>query len=134
MTNFNEFIKAVAGHQNNDDFLSEFAEAELYFSIVSEHQGLTDGPLTTSLETALKIRAVNLEGMKMALFFTIKTDRRLSMPFGGMKLSNAVKMVLKMSDIDGMLVQSDTEAWIAAENKALENAVGRNFDLPKRSN
>jgi hypothetical protein len=133
MTNFNEFIKEVAGRENNEDFLSDFAETELYFSIVSEHKNIPVGPLTTNLETSIKIRAVNLEGLKMALFFTSKGDSRLSSPFGGIKLTNAVKMVLKMPDIDGMLVQSDAEAWIAAENKALENAVGKYSHLPKRS-
>jgi len=59
----------------------------------------------------------------MLIFYTKKSDHRLSKKFGGMPLNRALKMVQEMNDVDGLLLQSDEDAWFAADKQAVNNVL-----------
>jgi len=120
----NEYIIAV-GDGNQDDgenFLRDFGSTEVFFSIGADGVQLEDGPTTASSDILLRISFANLNGQRLALFFTSMQDIRLSERFAGMSLIRAIEMVCKLADdFDGMLIQSDQSAWIAFHQEALSN-------------
>jgi hypothetical protein len=62
---------------------------------------------------------------RMALFYTTKSDARLSQRFGGLPLIKAAEMVCDLPEIKGMCVQSDSDAWFAADIQTLKHVVGQ---------
>lgn len=120
----NEYIIAV-GDGNQDDgenFLRDFSNTEVFFSIDAYGIQLEDGPITASSDVPMRIPFANLNGQRLALFFTSKQDIRLRERFAGMSFIRAIEMVCKLADdIDGMLIQSDQSAWIAFHQEALSN-------------
>ncbi|GAB7025022.1 hypothetical protein [Geotalea toluenoxydans] len=114
----NECIIECVKHRWDNSYFEKFMETEVFFSIVQPNQPLQAGPLIT---TNLKIRlsTAKLDVGCMALFYTSKLDTRLSQHYGGMPLLRAIEMVCNMDGVDGMLIQSDGEAWVVANKDAL---------------
>jgi hypothetical protein len=65
------------------------------------------------------MRFANLNGEQFALFFTSRQDARLSGRIGGVSLEAAINIVLENSHVQGMLLQSNTEAWMAFRSEGL---------------
>ena len=114
----NEYIIANAGKINDASCLSRFDASEVYFSFDSSDD-LKGGPLDVSANIALKIRTANINIGYMALFYTSKNDSRLSNRFAGMPLIRAIEMVCNMPEVDGILIQSDGDAWFAVPKDTL---------------
>jgi hypothetical protein len=131
MTTLNEYIVQNAGRGSGDEFLRKFCATEVFFSIQTPAENLKNGPLLTSPDVELQMQTAQIEIGRIALFYTTKNDARLSQRIGGLPLIKAAEMVANMSGIDGMLVQSDGDAWFVADKKALKHVVGqvRSFDF-----
>lgn len=119
----NRYIIENAGKVEDSSFLHKFEQTELFFTILESNKPLPNGPMRASENTSLKIQTADLDIGKMVIFYTKKTDHRLSKKFGGMPLNRALKMVIKMDDVDGLLLQSDEEAWFAADKQAVNNVL-----------
>lgn len=116
----NEYVRLNADRPANSvDFLTAYANDEVFFSIDASQQ-LARGSLVTSQTDELKIRTAKLPDGEMALFYTSKSDDRLTEPFGGMPLHRAAEMVLGLPVLSGILVQSDGSAWLAVRKEALQ--------------
>ncbi len=59
----------------------------------------------------------------MAIFYTSKADSRLTHKFAGMPLKRALKMIDELSDVDGLLIQSDQEAWFAIDKQGIKKTL-----------
>ncbi|MBK8893322.1 MAG: hypothetical protein IPN64_04480 [Propionivibrio sp.] len=125
MTTLNDYIIQNAEHGDGDEFLRKFGATEVFFSIQSPDESLKDGPLLTSPDVDLKIQTAQLEIGRVAVFYTTKSDARLFQRFGGLPLIKAAEMVSNLQEIDGMLIQSDRDAWFIADKLALKHVVGR---------
>ncbi len=125
MTTLNDYIIQNAGRGDGDEFLQKFGATEVFFSIESADQNLKDGPLLTSPDVDLKMQTAQLEIGRVAVFYTTKSDARLLQRFGGLPLIKAAEMVSNISEIEGMLIQSDSDAWFVADKQALKHVVGR---------
>lgn len=59
----------------------------------------------------------------MVIFYTTKADSRLTHKFAGMPLKCALKMIDELSDVDGLLIQSDQEAWFAIDKRGIKKTL-----------
>ncbi|MBI5656094.1 MAG: hypothetical protein HZC44_04415, partial [Geobacter sp.] len=116
----NTYIIENASKDMNSSFLQKFADVEIYFSIMESNKPLNNGPVQASGDFQLRLQTANLNIGRMAIFYTTKTDSRLTQKFAGMPLKRALKMVDELSDIDGILIQSDQEAWFAIDKRAIK--------------
>lgn len=125
MTTLNDYIIQNTGRGDGNEFLRKFGATEVFFSIESPAEKLKDGPLLTLPDADLKIQTAQLEIGHVAVFYTTKSDARLLQRFGGLPLIKAAEMVSNLSEIQGMLIQSDSDAWFVADKKALKHVVGQ---------
>jgi hypothetical protein len=132
MMTLNGYIVQNAGSENDPEFLRRFAATEVFFSIDVPSADLKDGPLTNSPGFALQMQSTQLDIGRMGLFYTTKSDPRLSHRFAGLPLIKAAEMISEMAEVEGMLIQSDGSAWFAADKQILKKIIGqvrsRNFD------
>jgi hypothetical protein len=127
----NEYIIQNAGHGTDGEFLRRFCSTEVFFSIEAPSEHLKDGPLTASPDVALQMQTARSEIGHMVLFYTSKEDARLSKRLGGLPLIKAAEMVCDLQGVEGILIQSDGDAWFAADKQALRNVIGqvRTYDF-----
>lgn len=121
----NDYIIQNAGRGGGGEFLKEFGSTEIFFSIETSSEQLKDGPLVDSPDVELQIQTAKLEIGPMALFYASKDDPRLAKRFGGIPLLRAAVLVCSMQDVKGMLIQSDRDAWFAADVQALKSVLGQ---------
>lgn len=117
----NEYIKENAGRAGSDSFLREFSSTELFFCIEAPRADLADGPLEASEGAEVRLQIAQLDSGRMALFYASRKDGRLSERFAGIPLIGAAEMICDRSDLDGILIQSDSDAWFVARKEALRN-------------
>jgi hypothetical protein len=120
----NEYIIANADRGGDEGFLRQFGSTELFFSIDVPNDQLKDGPLTMSSNVELNLQLAKLDIGRMALFYASKQDTRLSKRFAGIPLIRAAEIVCNARDLDGMLIQSDGDAWFVAKKDTLRNITG----------
>lgn len=121
----NEYIIANAHQGGDEGFLREFCSTELFFCIDAPGDQLKDGKLAASHDVEIRLQVAKLDIGRMALFYASKRDTRLSQRFAGMPLARAAEMVCGMPEVDGMLIQSDSDAWFVARKDVLRNALGQ---------
>ncbi|MES2534840.1 MAG: hypothetical protein V4632_03115 [Pseudomonadota bacterium] len=121
----NEYIIQNAGRGNDDEFLRRFGLTEVFFAIDTPSENLKDGPLAESPDVALQMQTARLEIGNMALFYTTRNDVRLSQRFGGLPLIKAAEMICDLPGVEGMLIQSDGDAWFAADKQTLKHVLGQ---------
>lgn len=115
----NEYIKKNANNpSNNFSFLSKYAESEVFLDILTELP-LKDGEFIAADEN-IRMTTTKMFSGNMAVFYANKNDRRLTIPFGGMLLHDAIKMVLSSSIFDGICIRSDHTAWLAVRKEVLK--------------
>jgi hypothetical protein len=119
----NRYLIENAGKVQDSSFLQEFDQTEVFFTILESNKPLPNGPMRASEDTSLRIQTADLDIGKMVIFYTNKSDHRLSKKFGGMPLNRALKMVQEMRDVDGILLQSDEDAWFSADKQAINNVI-----------
>jgi hypothetical protein len=119
----NRYLIENAGKVQDSSFLQEFDQTEVFFTILESNKPLPNGPMRASEDTSLRIQTADLDIGKMVIFYTNKSDHRLSKKFGGIPLYRALKMVQEMNDVDGILLQSDEEAWFSADKQAINNVL-----------
>jgi hypothetical protein len=119
----NRYIIENADKVQDSSFLQEFDQTEVFFTILESNKPLPNGPMQASKDTSLRIQTADLDIGKMVIYYTNKSDDRLSKKFGGMPLNRALKMVQEMRDVDGILLQSDEDAWFSADKQAINNVL-----------
>jgi ribosome-binding ATPase YchF (GTP1/OBG family) len=119
----NRYIIENADKVQDSSFLQEFDQTEVFFTILESNKPLPNGPMQASEDTSLRIQTADLDIGKMVIYYTNKSDDRLSKEFGGMPLNRALKMVQEMRDVDGILLQSDEDAWFSADKQAINNVL-----------
>jgi hypothetical protein len=121
----NEYIVENAGRGADESFLRRFNSAEVFFALDSAAIEAPDGPMSASSGTEIKLQIAKLDIGRMGLFYASKDDARLGEKFAGMPLIRAAQMVCDLSSVDGMLLQSDGDAWFVARKEALREVIGQ---------
>jgi hypothetical protein len=119
----NKYIIENASKDLGSSFLRDFDDVEIYFSIMESNKPLSKGPMRVTDDVQLRLQIANLDIGRMAIFYTNKTDSRLTKKFGGMPLYRALKMIHELPDVDGILIQSDQDAWFALDKYGINKAL-----------
>jgi len=119
----NTYIIENASKDMNSSFLQKFADIEIYFSIMESNKPLQNGSVQASANLQLRLQIANLDIGRMAIFYTTKADSRLTHKYAGMPLKRALKMIDELSDVDGLLIQSDQEAWFAIDKQGIKKTL-----------
>ncbi len=119
----NVVIIEDAKRATDGSFLRSFANVEIYFPIIASNKPLHTGPVQASGNLQLRLQIANLDIGRMAIFYTSKADSRLTHKFAGMPLKRALKMIDELSDVDGLLIQSDQEAWFAIDKQGIKKTL-----------
>ncbi|XVJ69143.1 MAG: hypothetical protein HEQ39_05510 [Rhizobacter sp.] len=123
---FNDYIIAHADKGVSDEnFLRTFGQEEVFFSIDEPDTQLKDGPLEASPGADVRLQLAKLDIGPMALFYASRGDRRLSQRFAGMPLIRAAQMICATPEVEGLLIQSDADAWLVVRKDALHQVVGQ---------
>jgi hypothetical protein len=120
-----EYIIESAVRGADESFLRKFSNAEIFFSIQSHDLSKLEGPIDVPAGADLRLQLAKLDIGQMGLFYASKSDSRLGEKFAGMPLARAVKMVCDLPSIDGMLIQSSSDAWFVARSETLRGVVGQ---------
>ena len=123
----NEYI-IKAGHGADESFLRRFNTAEVFFPLDLSATAMPDGPVRMPSDTKLRLQIAKLDVGRMGVFYASKDDVRLGRKFAGMPLIKAVQTVCDSADMDGILLQSNDDAWFAARKETLREAMGQARD------
>lgn len=118
-----EYIIANAGRETGPAFLRQFTDTEVFFALGDSTQGLPEGAATIEAGADLKLQLAKMAQGHLALFFASKTDPRLGKKYAGMPLFRAAEMVSQMKGVDGLLIQSSSNAWFGCLNEVLRGFV-----------
>jgi hypothetical protein len=122
----NDYVIAHANEgSSNDNFLRAFGQDEVFFSIEEPSPQLKDGPLETSPGAQVKLQFAKLDIGATALFYASRSDHRLSERFAGMPLMKAAQMVCSIPEVEGLLLQSDADAWLVVRKEALRQLISQ---------
>jgi hypothetical protein len=116
---------AVMDNQNwvsDANILRQFFDAEVFFELLNAPASLGTGAYVASEDDEMRIRFTNVEGKRMALFYTTKENSNLTAgKIGGVPLRAAIDMVIDCPSVDGLLLHSNQEIWRAVTKEGLEH-------------
>lgn len=116
---------------DSEDLIGRFAWTEIFFTILSSDQELSPGPQTTTGPISMRISMANVPEGRLALFFTTKNDPRRGPKFAGIPLIKALEMAQGMPEVDGLMIQSSGDGWIAMDKKMMAEVI-RGAGLARR--
>lgn len=115
----NDAVIDTQNWQRDANILETFLDSEIFFKITSATPQLQNGPTTVAPGQEIKLQTAKLPDGPMALFYTTKDHPKLREGFAGLPLRAAINMVLKTPGVNGMLLQSDKDAWVVVMKEAL---------------
>lgn len=121
----NEYIIEHSDRGAGEDFLHRFSKTEVFFSLPDASRDLADGLMEFERDTEMALQIATLDVGRMAIFYASKNDPRLTERFAGMPLIRAAQLVCDLSQVDGMLLQSEGSAWFVARKEALRRTIGQ---------
>jgi len=121
----NEYIIKNASHGADDGFFRRFNNAEVFFSLDLSATAMPDGPVRMPSDTEFRLQIAKLDIGCMGVFYASKDDARLGKKFAGMPLIKAVQTVCNSADMDGILLQSNSDAWFVARKETLREVIGQ---------
>ncbi len=117
--NINEAVIETKRLSQDPAFLGTFLSEEIFFEILGAPATLSEGQTIVDYSQHLRIPCMETEVGRMALFFTTRFDPRLKGKIGGVALRAAIEMVREVRELDGLILQSDSEDWIAFSKEGL---------------
>ncbi|MDQ1920233.1 hypothetical protein [Massilia pseudoviolaceinigra] len=87
-----------------DEFFDSMEGIDVFFNVKPEFPDGSGRMETSTVEVA--------SGSSAVVFFISKKHPKIKAPFAGMPWKKALEMVIKMPDVDGMIVQGGDSAWI----------------------
>lgn len=121
----NEYIIENADRGGDEGFVRRFSNSEVFFSVDAAAIGASEGPVNVPPGMGLRLQIAKLDIGRMGLFYASRDDARLGEKFAGMPLIRAAQMVCDLPDVDGILIQSDGDAWFVARKEALREVIGQ---------
>ena len=126
----NSLLHSIADHKRAEDY-SEF------FQLLPSLQLFL--PLTTPLpndlprgeqfqvEAGVEIKAqtVSIKGLECVLVFTSENNPNLGDDYAGIEGREVLQMVLKLPNIDGLVVQSSGTGWVGLDKQKISYVLSR---------
>ena len=118
----NDVVIAGQNWSNSAQVLKEYYQDEIFFQLEDTLPSLPDGKVISSSEFQIQMQFVTIQGNNFSLFYTTKENTRLKKgQIGGVPLIAAIEMVFGVPSINGILLQSDKDAWVAIKKEELLN-------------
>lgn len=132
------YIIANADHKIDIDLVRRFNDVEVFFPMKDDFEMTQGGAVSPSSGKQIQLQTANFEKSKMGLFYASKDDARLGPRFAGIPLISAARVVCNSHEIDGLLLQSSSDAWVCFLKQQLREVMGqvrdrvfhKSFDLP----
>jgi hypothetical protein len=118
----NDVVIAGQNWSNSAQVLKEYYQVEIFFRLDNTLPLLPDSQIIASSDYQIQMQFVKIQGNNFALFYITKENVRLEKgTIGGVPLIATMEMVLGVPTINGILLQSDKDAWIAIKKEELLN-------------
>lgn len=120
--NLNDVIITTKNWSNCAHLLKDFLNDEIFFELDSKFEGFQNKTIVASENLEIRMQFVTVQNTNFSLFYTTKENFNLKKgSIGGVPFLAAIEMVLKVPEVDGLLLQSDSNAWVAVKKQELEN-------------
>ncbi len=123
--------EAVNAQPNSelDDLIYQIAEYNRDEDVMQFYKLLRKSEIFSSIEKRSHLNEDKIQfpytlvnNNKLVMFYTQPDDPRLSRPYAGMPGNKALEMVLKVAEVDGMIIQSHKrDAWFAMTKPQIAN-------------
>jgi hypothetical protein len=131
--NVDSLINDIADYEKAEDYselLTLLPNLSLFLSLA---EPLPEGiPLGQKIEVkhgmVIKLRTASVQSLKLLPVFTSSTNPKLAKAYGEIEGREVLQMVVKMPDIDGLLVQSSGTAWVIVKRDKISDVLSK---LPK---
>ncbi len=118
----NDVVIAGQNWSNSAQVLKEYYQEEIFFRLDNTLPSLPDDQIIASSNYQIQMHFLKIQGNNFALFYTAKENVRLEKgTIGGVSLITTMEMVLGVPTINGILFQSDKDAWITIKKEELLN-------------
>lgn len=119
----NDYIIDNVGKVTDAGFIRDFIDTEVYFGVADPAHEFPDGDFIVGHDDEIRLQLADFDGVRMGVFYASKEDSRLGQRFAGMPLIRAAIMICDAPGIDGILLQSESTAWIAVPEEELREAI-----------
>ncbi|MEC4592950.1 MULTISPECIES: hypothetical protein [Nitrospirillum] len=124
--NLNDIVADSRSWEDGASVLENFLREEIFFNITNANEFPKGGLSDAVRDGKAHMATAKLPDGQMAIFYTSKEDHRIKPPFCGISLREALQMTLLNGGVEGLLLQSDGDAWIAVQKDVI-----RTLDLTK---
>ncbi|RNF85017.1 hypothetical protein EER27_04300 [Lysobacter psychrotolerans] len=121
----NECIIESTDREADAGFFRRFSNSDVFSSVDATAIAACRGSLDAPSGMGLRLQIANIDLGRIGLFYTSMDDVRLGEEFTGMPLIRAAQTVCDLPEVDGMLIQSDGDAWVIARKEALREVIGQ---------
>lgn len=119
----NDYIIENVGKVADASFIRDFIDSEVYFSVTDPAHEFPDRDFMVGDDDEVRLQLADFDGVRMGVFYASKEDSRLGERFAGMPLIHAAIMICDAPEIDGILLQSESTAWIAVPEEELREVI-----------
>jgi hypothetical protein len=120
--NLNEVVISTKDWSNSMHIIEKFFDSEIFFELDKKFDSLGGQIIKASENIEIQMQYVTVNGGNFSLFYTTKENPRLTAgSIGGVPLVAAIEMILEVPEVDGLLLQSDADRWVAIKKTELTN-------------
>jgi hypothetical protein len=116
-SNIDVIIEQASSSKSDEDYQSFFnsiRRKELFFNLSNSDE-------IKNSNDEIKVPTVSVgENLNAVVFYTSPSDGRLGDKYAGIVWEKGLEMVSKMPSANGVIIQSESDAWIAIEKNKIE--------------
>lgn len=87
---------------------------------------LPEGQYTVQAGDDMKLTGLaSIQGMRLLPLYTSRSDTRLGNSYVGLTGKEALRMVLKTKDIDGLLFQNASVSWVVLQRQQVQDVLAK---------
>lgn len=118
----NELIWEIAEHQREEDYLELYERlrrAIVCLPVNKDHAHPAGWKVPVGEASNLKTSVAEVQGLKVVPVFIDPRDQRLIESFVLIDAIEALRMVLRMPEADGLLIQNREISWVAFDTEKI---------------
>ncbi len=120
--NLNDVVISTKDWSNSVHVIENFFDSEVFFELDKKFDSMGGQIVEASENDEIQMQYVTVQDSNFSLFYTTKENPRLTAgSIGGVPLIAAIEMVLDVPEVDGLLLQSDADRWVAIKKTELTN-------------
>ncbi len=125
----NKLIQEIADHNRSAAYAELFRRLpaiKLYFPVSqSAIQTLPKGkPVQVPKDSNLRLPNTVVKGRSFVVLYTSSSDNRLGEHYAEIQGAEALRMVMRIPDVDGLLIQAEGTAWVGIDKDKISHVLG----------